>query len=88
MSNRYSDLNRCPRCGGKYAYIVKEKKSDAPSDESDRSYLPGFLKTAISKSRLIYKALDKQEIHEESPSYYKCSYYKCKDCNYKKYTLN
>ena len=89
MSNRFTDMNRCPRCGGKYAYIVKEKKGELSTDEADRSSLGGILKNAISKSQLIYKALDsKTDTHDESKGYYRCSYYKCKDCNYKKYTLN
>lgn len=89
MSNRFAEMKRCPRCGGKYEYIVKEKKTEPQQDEAEYANITDLIKSAISKTPIISKALDyTPETHDDSPTYYSSNFYRCRQCGYKKYKLN
>ena len=89
MSVRFADMQLCPRCGGEFTYILKEEKEDVPQQDAQAAGgISGLIKNAISRSNAIQSAIElyfNPDQPNRNVGYYKCSYYKCRSCHYKKY---
>ena len=87
MSERYSEMGLCPRCGGRLTFISKEELKAAEERNSSSENVPDFIKNAISHSSLLQRAVEiyKSPKQKNSPvGFYDCSFYKCIDCGFKK----